>query len=197
MSHLEAITLNGKHVKLVPLSMSHLDGLRLAVQDGEIYNLWFTSVPTPANMEAEIERRLKLQQEGAMLPFTIIEQHSGRIVGMTTFCKIDYIYKRLEIGYTWYAKSVQKTPLNTEAKYLLLKHIFETLQYNAIELRTNQYNFNSRRAIERLGAKLDGILRHARVLPNGALCDGYVYSIIQPEWLTVKTNLEYKLNSYT
>src|SRR5690606_40759101 len=155
----------------LPLSVDHKDGLIAAVNDGKLWNLWYTSVPTPDRMAAEIERRLALQAAGSMLPFTVIERGSGRIVGMTTYMNIDAAGPRVEIGSTWYAKSVQRTALNTEAKLLLLGHAFETLNCLAVEFRTHFFNHASRRAIERLGAKLDGILRSHLRTPNGTIRD--------------------------
>jgi len=144
-------------------------------------------------LRREIERRLGLQEKGSMLPFTVIERGSGRIVGMTTYMNIDAAGPRVEIGSTWYAKSVQRTALNTEAKLLLLGHAFETLNCLAVEFRTHFFNHASRRAIERLGAKLDGILRSHLRTPNGTIRDTCVYSIIAPEWPTVKAHLQRKL----
>lgn len=190
---IQPVTLNGEHVALQPLSFEHEAGLAAAVQDGALWELWFTSVPRPENMKAEIERRLRLQDAGSMLPFTAVDRHSGDIVGMTTYMNIDTAGPRLEIGSTWYAQSVQRTALNTEAKLLLLGHAFETLGCLAVEFRTHFMNHASRRAIERLGAKLDGILRSHMRLPNGTVRDTCVYSIIAPEWPTIRANLEWKL----
>lgn len=192
-SQIKPITLEGKHVRLVPLSPSHEQGLVDAVKDGELWNLWFTSVPRPEGMGAEITRRLGLQAAGSMLPFTVIEPGSGDIVGMTTYMNIDAAGPRVEIGSTWYARRVQKTPLNTEAKLLLLGHAFETLDCLGVEFRTHFLNHASRRAIERLGAKLDGILRAHMRMPNGSLRDTCVYSITAAEWPSVKAHLEWKL----
>ena len=187
------ITLTGQHVELVPLSPEHEQGLSEAVQDGNLWELWFTLVPKPEEVRAEIERRLKLQAAGSMLPFTVIDRHSGRIVGMTTYMNIDAAAPRVEIGSTWYAKSVQRTPLNTEAKLLLLTHAFESLDCLAVEFRTHFMNHASRRAIERLGAKLDGILRAHQRMPNGTLRDTCVYSITAQEWPMIRAHLQWKL----
>lgn len=194
MSWLVPVELFGKYVKLVPLKIEYLQELKNAAQDGELYKLWYTKVPRPEEMEVEINRRLDLQLKHQMLPFAVIDARTNKAIGMTTYCRIDSENRRLEIGFTWYCKSVQKTLLNTEAKFLLLQHAFENLNCIAVEFRTNQFNFNSRRAIERLGAKLDGILRSARLQPDGAASDGYIYSILKSEWQIVKTNLLYKLN---
>lgn len=189
---LDPVALSGRHVELVPLSHAHHDGLAEAVRDGDLWALWYTSIPRPEAMAAEIDRRLGLQQTGWMLPFTVFDR-TGRIVGMTTYMNIDHAGPRLEIGATWYASSVQRTPLNTEAKLLLLSHAFETLDCLAVELRTHFMNHQSRRAIERLGAKLDGVLRQHMRMPNGTLRDTCVYSIIALEWPAVRAGLEAKL----
>lgn len=191
---IEPIELNGNHVRLLPLDYNYIDDLENALLDGNVYKLWYTSMPSLGGIKAEIDKRLQWKSDGFMQPFVVIDNKTDKAVGMTTYCRIDEANRRVEIGYTWYGKSVQKTFLNTEAKLLLLGHAFETLGAIAVEFRTNQYNFQSRRAIERLGAKLDGVLRSARVYPDGTTCDGYVYSILQNEWLAVKKNLLYKLN---
>ncbi len=179
-------------VQLRPLDMSHHDGLVDAVRDGELYRLWYTSVPTPERMRTEIERRLGLQKTGSMLPLTVFDG-AGRIVGMTTYMNIDAANRRVEIGSTWTARSAQRTGLNTAAKLLLLTHAFEKLDCIAVEFRTHFLNMQSRRAIERLGARLDGILRAHSVMPNGTIRDTAVYSITAPEWPAVKANLTWQL----
>jgi RimJ/RimL family protein N-acetyltransferase len=189
----QPITLKGQHVELVPLSLDHTEAQIAAVQDGEIWKLWYTSAPHPEKMHAEIERRLALQAAGSMLPFTVIDLATGHAAGMTTFMNIDAANRRVEIGSTWYAKKVQRSGLNTEAKLLLLSHAFETLGCIAVEFRTHFMNHQSRRAIERLGAKLDGILRSHQIAANGTLRDTCVYSIIAPEWPTVHAHIEWLL----
>jgi RimJ/RimL family protein N-acetyltransferase len=179
-------------VRLVPLVMEHEAGLTAAVRDGELWRLWFTSAPSPEGMKAEIERRLGLQAAGTMLPFTVMDA-SGEIVGMTTYMNVDPGNRRVEIGSTWYAARVQRTALNTEAKLLLLGHAFETLGCIAVEFRTHWMNQQSRRAIERLGAKLDGVLRNHSVAANGTLRDTCVYSVIAGEWPAVKAHLEWQM----
>jgi RimJ/RimL family protein N-acetyltransferase len=188
----DPIVLNGTHAKLEPLSREHRDGLIAAVKDGELWGLWYTFVPTPEKMSDEIERRLGLQAAGSMLPFTV-RNAAGQIVGMTTYMNIDAANKRVEIGSTWYARSVQRTPLNTECKLMLLRHAFEGLDCIAVEFRTHFFNQQSRRAIERLGAKQDGILRNHQVAPNGSLRDTVVFSIIAGEWPAVRAHLTYQL----
>jgi len=189
----DPITLRGQHARLEPLSKEHHDSLVEAVKDGELYTIWYTLIPTPENVTKEIDRRLGLQAAGSMLPFTVFDA-AGKIVGQTTYMNIDATNRRVEIGSTWYAKSAQRGPLNTQCKLLLLTHAFETLNCIAVEFRTHFFNHQSRRAIERLGAKQDGILRSHQVAPNGTLRDTVVYSITAAEWPTVKAHLEYQLN---
>jgi len=192
MPWLEPITLRGKHATLEPLSHAHHDDLIDAVKDGELWKLWYTSVPAPERMAAEIDRRLGLQAKASMLPFAVLDA-AGKCAGMTTYMNVDAEYKRVEIGSTWYAKRVQRTGLNTECKLMLLAHAFETLGCIAVEFRTGFFNQQSRRAIERLGAKLDGILRSHQRYSNGALRDTCVYSIIESEWPAVRAHLKFQL----
>ena len=185
------VSLQGSHATLVPLAPDHHDGLAAASGEGELWKLWYTIVTPPEKMRAEIERRIALQAAGSMLPFTIIDNADGRPVGMTTYMNIDAANRRVEIGSTWYARRVQRTAINTECKQMLMTHAFEHLQCIAVELRTSFYNQQSRRAIERLGAKLDGILRNHMRHPNGTLRDTCVYSVIAGEWPCVKANLDW------
>jgi RimJ/RimL family protein N-acetyltransferase len=187
------LTLAGRFARLEPLSPAHHDGLVAAVRDGELWRLWYTAVPTPQGMAAEIERRLALHAAGAMLPFTVFDA-GERIVGMTTYMNVDAVHRRVEIGSTWYAAGVQRSALNTECKRMLLAHAFDDLSCIAVEFRTHRFNTQSRRAIERLGAQLDGILRAHQVGPNGALRDTAVYTIVAAEWPTVRAHLEWQLN---
>jgi RimJ/RimL family protein N-acetyltransferase len=198
------VTLKGPHAELRPLDASHHDGLCEAARDGELWRLWYTTVPSPEGMAKEIQRRLGLQAKGSMLPFTVFDARPGdadgpgnpdhgRIVGMTTYMNIDAANKRVEIGSTWYAAATQRTALNTQCKRLLLGHAFETLGCIAVEFRTHRLNTQSRRAIERLGAQLDGILRAHVVMPNGSVRDTVVYSITAAEWPTVKAHLDWQL----
>jgi RimJ/RimL family protein N-acetyltransferase len=186
------VTLRGHHATLVPLSPTHEAALADAARDGELWKLWYTSVVPPERMAAEIERRLKLQQQGSMLPFTVLDAQ-GTPVGMTTFMHVDAATPRVEIGSTWYAKRVQRSGLNTECKLMLLTHAFETLGCVAVEFRTHFMNHPSRRAIERLGAKLDGVLRSHVRSTSGALRDTCVYSIVAGEWPTVREHLQWQL----
>lgn len=185
------VTLQDGDVALVPLEAGHEAALTEAVRDGELWNLWYTFIPRPEKMAAEIERRLNLQKQGSMLPFTVL--HDGKPVGMTTYMNVDAANRRVEIGSTWYRKSVQRSALNTRCKLLLLRHAFETLGCIAVEFRTHFFNHQSRAAIERLGAKQDGILRNHQVAPNGSMRDTVVYSILPGEWPAVKAHLTHRL----
>jgi N-acetyltransferase len=186
------LTLAGRHAMLAPLAPEHEAGLQAAVREGALWQLWYTAIPTPEAMASEIRRRLDLQAKQSMLPFTVFNAES-RIVGMTSFMNIDNANRRVEIGSTWYGSSVQRSPLNTECKLMLLTHAFESLDCIAVEFRTHRFNTASRRAIERLGAQLDGILRAHQRAANGTLRDTAVYSITAAEWPTVKTHLQWQL----
>lgn len=186
------ITLTGRHASLVPLALDQADALRDAVRDGELWELWYTAVPTPEGMVAEIQRRLGLLAAKSMLPFAV-KDASGRVVGMTSYMNVDNVHQRVEIGSTWYARSAQRGPLNTDCKRLLLAHAFDTLGCIAVEFRTHRFNHQSRRAIERLGAQLDGILRNHQLASNGSLRDTAVYSITADEWPTVRAHLDWQL----
>lgn len=192
MSWIKPPTLEGSYARLEPLSHAHTDGLIAAVKDGELWQLWYTSIPSPEGMSKEIDRRLTLQAAGSMVPFTVFDAE-GVIAGMTTYMNIDAANRRVEIGSTWYARRVQRTALNTECKLMLLTHAFETLDCIAVEFRTHFFNRQSRRGIERLGAKLDGILRNHQIGHNGTLRDTVVYSIVAGEWPTVKEHLSFQL----
>jgi RimJ/RimL family protein N-acetyltransferase len=186
------VSLKGTHVHLVPLEIAHAEELSVAV--GDLHHLWYTSVPSPCEMHQEIQRRLSLQSDGQMTPFVICTP-DGRAVGMTTYMRNDPINKRVEIGSTWISKDVQRSSLNTEAKLLLLIHAFEVLDCIAVELRTHRLNAQSRRAIERLGAQLDGILRSHMVVANGTIRDTAVYSITAAEWPAIKAGLLGKIST--
>lgn len=189
----DPLTLRGAHATLVPLTPAHEDALNAAASDGELWRLWYTSVPAPDAMGADIQRRLSLQAKGSMLPFAVLDA-SGAVVGETTYMNIDATHKRVEIGSTWYAKHVQRGPLNTECKLMLLTHAFEVLDCIAVEFRTHRLNTQSRRAIERLGAQLDGMLRNHSRGPDGNLRDTAVYSITAAEWPTIKTHLRWQID---
>ena len=184
------VTLRGQGVVLVPTAPDHAPELERAAADGALSRLWYTVVPGPGEVAAEIDRRLAEQAAGTMLPFTVMTGGDGRAVGMTTFMNIDAPNRRLEIGSTWYAASVQRTGLNTEAKRLLLGHAFDMLDCIAVEFRTHVLNRQSRQAIERLGARLDGILRAHKILANGTIRDTAVYSVTRPDWPAVRANLD-------
>jgi RimJ/RimL family protein N-acetyltransferase len=189
---IEPLVLTGDLVVLEPLGPDHHDELVAAASDGRLWELWYTAVPTPDEMRAEIDRRLAEQAAGTMLPFTV-RRSGGAAVGMTTYMNIEADVPRLEIGSTWTAASAQRTGINTEAKLLLLTHAFEALGCLAVEFRTHWHNRQSRAAIERLGAKLDGVLRNHRRLPDGSLRDSVVYSITDREWPAVRTGLRARL----
>lgn len=194
MGFAEPVTLRGRYVSLVPLAREHLADLIEAARDGELWKLWYTSVPTPDSMAAEIERRLSLQRQGTMAPFAVIDASTSRAVGMTTYLHLDEPNRRLEIGSTWYRRRVQRTAVNTEAKLLLLTRAFETLACIAVEFRTHFFNRQSREGIERLGARLDGVLRQHMIGPDGSLRDSCVYSILDREWPAVKAHLRFELS---
>ncbi|KWV55172.1 amino acid acetyltransferase [Bradyrhizobium macuxiense] len=193
MPWLEPVILRGTHARLEPLSHDHAAGLTEAVKDGELWKLWYTAIPKPENMTKEIDRRLGLQTAGSMLPFTVFDA-DDTICGMSTYMNVDTPNRRVEIGSTWYARRVQRSAVNTQCKLLLLTHAFEKLDCIAVEFRTHFFNHQSRRGIERLGAKQDGILRSHQISPNGSLRDTVVYSIIASEWPTAKAHLTYQLH---
>lgn len=193
---LEKVKLTGNLVSLLPLQLNHKNELLAASKDGDLSDIWFTSVPSELTINnyldiAEIEFR-----ENRSLPFVVVENNTGQIIGSTRFCNISVPDKRLEIGYTWYAKSFQRTGVNTECKYLLLNHAFESLNCIAVEFRTHWHNHKSQNAILRLGAKQDGVLRNHKIDQQGLLRDTVVFSILNSEWPTVKKSLLFKMNSY-
>ena len=188
----EPIALSCAQASLQPLAREHHDGLVEAVRDGELWRLWYTAVPSPEGMAAEIDRRLGLQAQGSMMPFTVFDAE-GRIAGMSTYMNIDATNQRVEIGSTWYARRVQRSPLNTACKLLLLTQAFEALACIAVEFRTHRLNAQSRRAIERLGAQLDGVLRSHQRASDGSLRDTAVYSITAAEWTAIRANLQWQL----
>ncbi|SDT54366.1 Protein N-acetyltransferase, RimJ/RimL family [Pseudarthrobacter equi] len=199
MTFLEPLTLTGRYVILEPLDPAHHDGLVQAAEDGELWKLWYTSVPSPAEMAGEIRRRLALQEQGSMLPFTtrLIDPETGgpgRVIGMTTYMNVDAGTPRVEIGSTWNAASVQGSGTNPDSKLLLLQHAFEALGCPAVEFRTHWLNHQSREAIARLGAKQDGVLRSHSRTRDGLLRDTVVFSILEHEWPMVRAGLEYRLD---
>ena len=193
MQFLSPITLKGQFATIEPLHPEHHDALIAAVSDGKLWKLWYTAIPKPENMRAEIERRLHLQQQGSMLPFVIRRNDTGALCGMTPYMNADVANRRVEIGSTWYAASAQRTGINTECKLMLLTHAFEDMHCIAVEFRTHWMNQQSRAAIARLGAKQDGILRNHQRMPDGSYRDTVVFSIIESEWPTVRRHLQFKL----
>ncbi|MGF6823152.1 RimJ/RimL family protein N-acetyltransferase [Microbacterium sp. ZKA21] len=187
------LTLTGRLVELRPLERAHHDGLVEAVEEGELWKTaWYTSVPEPSGVAAAIEQRLAMAERGEMVPFTAFDA-SGRIIGLTSFYDLVTEVPRLHIGYTWNRPSAHGTGTNAESKYLLMRHAFEELGVFRVGLTTQWVNFQSRTAIERLGAKQDGVMRAVLRYRNGALRDSVEYSIIEPEWPAVKANLEMRL----
>lgn len=187
-----SITLKGRHACLLPLHQSHLPGLVKAASDGRLWELFFTSVPAPDHIQDWYDTACAQESLGKSLVFTVMDQQQ-RVLGSTRFCNMDLPHRRLEIGYTWYAQSVQRTGINTECKLLLLEQAFEVMNCNAVEFRTDWFNRRSQAAIERLGAKRDGVLRRHMLLADGRVRDTVVYSIIRDEWEGVKANLRYQL----
>ncbi len=190
----EIPVLEGTFVRLEPLSQARANELSEACEDGRLYDIWYTWVPSPDGMRAEIDRRLGLYAAGTMMPFVTVDQASGKAIGMTTFMNIKLENLKVEIGSTWLAQSFQGTAINPEAKLLMLDYAYETLECNAVELRTHEKNLQSRAAIEKLGAKLDGILRNDMVMANGTIRNTAVYSITNEEWPAVRSRLTSRIS---
>jgi RimJ/RimL family protein N-acetyltransferase len=190
---IEPVVLLGKHATLEPMQPRHLEGLKGAARDGQLWKLWYTSVPAPEQAEAFVEYALMRRDQFGEMPYVVHEHKTNKVIGSTRFMNVDERNQRLEIGHTWYAQSYQRSAMNTECKLLLLTHAFEQLNAIAVEFRTHFMNRDSRKAIERLGAKQDGILRNHQRSPDGSLRDTVVYSIIESEWPAVKSNLHYLL----
>ena len=191
MISLHPVTLERDGIRLEPLTQDHAQGLAEAVKDGELWKLWFTQIPEPAAVAAYIEKALEGQRNGNMLPWAV--KSGSRVIGCTRYHDIMAEVDRVEIGYTWYVASLQKTRVNTVCKLMLLSHAFETLKCGVVGLRTDGFNVRSQRAIEGLGAKKDGVLRHHRRRANGTFGDTVMYSILAGEWPSVKANLEFRL----
>lgn len=183
------LSIDGNAASVVPLSMDHHDDLVEAVKDGALYSLRHVSVPEPEHIGTEIKRRLALQEKGEMLAFAVVEKSSNRVVGVTSFLNMNEVERRVEIGSTWYRRAAQKTAVNTECKFLLLQHAFENMNYGSVEFRTHIMNAQGRRAIERLGATLEGVLCSDDGASNNSVRDTVVYSILAREWSTVKAKL--------
>ena len=192
---IEPVTLTGSKVILEPLSLEHLDGLISAVKDGELWKLWFTSIPAPEKAGEYIKTALDMRENAGAMPFVVRDRESNKIIGCTRYFNVDEVNQRLEIGYTWYSESYQRTAVNTECKYLLLSHAFEKLDAIAVEFRTHWHNHKSRAAIARLGAKQDGGLRNHQRTADGSYRDTVVFSIINLEWPAVRQSLMFKLNN--
>lgn len=188
VSWLQPVTLRDEAVCLQPMQAAHVPELAEAVRDGELWKLWYTSIPAPEAMAAWVAKAMADQDEGKSLPF-VVRDGLGRLVGSTRYCNVDADNRRLEIGHTWYARGVQRSGVNTQAKALLLAHAFEVLDCIAVEFRTHVLNLRSRAAIARLGARQDGILRQHQIMPGGGFRDTVVFSIIASEWPTVRQHL--------
>ena len=185
--------LEGHGVRLEPLTLQHRDGLAAAARDGKLWQLWYTSVPEPEKTQAYIETALAGQKAGDMLPWAVIEAKSGEVIGSTRYHDIIAAADRVEIGYTWYAKRWQRSHVNTACKVLLFEYAFEKINCKVVGLRTDNFNFNSQKAIEALGAKKDGVIRHHWPRRDGTVRDSVLYSVIVPEWPDVKRHLEFRL----
>jgi N-acetyltransferase len=186
-------TLATPQVRLEPMSADHVPDIEAAARDGELWNLRITSVPAPGEAQAYVAAALKGRDQGHMLPFVVRDVPSGRIIGSTRYHDIVVAIERLEIGYTWYGKSWQRSHVNTTCKLLLMTHAFETLGARMLGWRTDNYNFASQKAIERLGARKDGVLRHHAPRRDGTVRDTVMYSLAAGEWPEVKTHLQYQL----
>ena len=193
MINLHPVTLEGHGIRLEPLGYEHEEGLAAAAADGRLWELWFTSVPEPEQTRAYITDALAGQREGHMLPWVVRELESGAVIGSTRYHDIVAAIDRVEIGYTWYGKRWQRTAVNTTCKLVLLGHAFDTLGCKVVGLRTDNFNLASQRAIEALGAKRDGVLRHHMARRDGTVRDSFIYSILAAEWMDVKRHLELRL----
>ena len=194
MAFVEPITLSARGVELVPLALAHEAGLRTAAADGELWNIRVTSVPEPAQTRSYIESALAMREAGNRFAFAVTDQASGKVLGCTSYHDIVPAVKRVEIGWTWYAKSSQRSHVNTTCKLLLLTHAFETLDCHVVGWRTDNFNFASQAAIERLGAKKDGVLRGHALRRDGTIRDTVMYSLRSGEWPEVKAQLLHSLN---
>ncbi len=194
MAFVEPVTLSARGIALVPLTLAHEDGLRTAAADGELWTLRVTSVPEPQDTRAYIDSALQLRETGSRFAFAVTDESTGEVFGSTSYHDIVPAVKRVEIGYTWYAKRCQRTHINTTCKLLMLMHAFETLQCNVVGWRTDNFNFASQSAIERLGAKKDGVIRGHALRRDGTIRDTVMYSVAAGEWPEVKAQLLYLLN---
>jgi len=194
MAFIEPVTLKGEHATLEPLEAKHEAALRGAAADGELWRLWYTSVAPPDRIGEYIARALDMRERLGAMPFAVRQNATGDVVGCTRYFNVDATNRRLEIGHTWYSKRVQRTAINTECKLLLLTHAFDVLRCIAVEFRTHWFNHASRVAIERLGAKQDGVLRNHQLLADGSKRDTVVFSIIDGEWPAVRQHLKFQLD---
>lgn len=190
---IEPVTLRGAHATLEPLRREHEAGVREATADGELWRLWYTSVPAPEKTAEWLDAALDMRERLGAMPFVVRDNASGAVVGSTRYFNVDALNRRLEIGHTWYARRAQRTAINTECKLLLLTHAFEALRCIAVEFRTHFFNHASRRAIERIGARQDGILRNHQIQPGGSYRDTVVFSILEGEWPAVQRHLRFLL----
>jgi RimJ/RimL family protein N-acetyltransferase len=196
MISIQPVTLEGYGIRLEPLNYDHRDGLISAASDGNLWELWFTAVPEPDDVQAYISIALTGQESGHMLPWAVHDLRSGAIIGSTRYHDIVAEIDRVEIGYTWYAKQWQRSHVNTSCKLLLLSHAFDTLGCKVVGLRTDNFNFVSQKAIEALGAKKDGIIRHHQARRDGTVRDSVMYSILVDEWFDVKRHLQSRLSRH-
>jgi RimJ/RimL family protein N-acetyltransferase len=196
MITVQPIQLEGHGVRLEPLTPAHAAALETAASDGRLWELWYTAVPEPDTVVTYIEAALVGQRDGRMLPWAVRELAGGTIVGSTRYHDIVAEIDRVEIGYTWYARSWQRTHVNTVCKLLLMQHAFETLGCQVVGLRTDNFNFASQRAIEALGARKDGVIRHHHARRDGSVRDSVMYSVLRAEWRDVKRNLELRLTRH-
>ena len=193
MLDVQPVTLTDGRIRLEPMSLDHVDALKAAAADGELWNLRVTSVPTPEDTRAYVERAIEMREQGTRLPFVVVDlEAGGRVIGSSSYHDIIPVVDRLEIGWTWYARSTQRSHVNTCAKLLLLVHAFETLNAQVVGWRTDSDNFASQKAIERLGAKRDGVIRHHAIRRDGTVRDTVMYSVTAGEWPEVKAHLRYQ-----
>ena len=197
MIDVQPVVLEGGGIRLEPLGQHHHDGLGAAAADGRLWELWYTTVPLPDGMRKYITDALEAQKTGHMMPWAVCDQATGDVIGSTRYHDVVPAIDRVEIGYTWYRQSVQRTHVNTTCKLLLLQHAFDTLGCKVVGLRTDNFNFKSQRAIEALGAKKDGVLRHHTMRKDGTVRDSVMYSILAAEWPDVKRHLELRLARHT
>jgi len=190
---IEPVTLRGRHATIEPLAREHEAAVKAAAADGELWRLWYTSVPSPGGTARWLDIALDMRERQGAMPFVVRDNATGDVIGSTRYFNVDAQNRRLEIGHTWYAKRAQRTAVNTECKLMLLRHAFESLQCIAVEFRTHWFNQASRAAIARLGAKQDGVLRNHQLMPDGSRRDTVVFSIIDAEWSAVKRHLQYLL----